>query len=149
MTKGADMSVPPLVETFYARIWNAGQEYVDDLLTEDFVFRGSLDTETTGRAAFMDYVCRVRGSLAQYRCEILSCVSEPPQAFTRMRFSGLHVAPFRGFEATGRPVRWDGAALFTFRDDAIASLWVLGDMAGLDAALHENVSFQNPWKQSA
>jgi len=141
------MSVHPLVETFYARIWNGGHEYVDDLLTPDFVFRGSLGTETTGRVAFMDYVCRVRGSLAQYHCEIVTCVTEPPQAFARMRFSGLHVAPFRGFEPTGKPVHWEGAALFTFRDKAIASLWVLGDLAGLDALLQDNVSFQNPWGQ--
>ena len=140
------MGVHPLVEAFYARIWNAGQEYVDDLLTEDFAFRGSLGTETAGRPAFMDYVYRVRGSLAQYHCEILTCVTELPHAFARMRFSGLHVAPFRGFEPTGKLVHWGGAALFTFRDDAIASLWVLGDLAGLDAVLQDNASFQNPWK---
>ena len=142
------MSVHPLVEAFYARIWNAGQEYVDDLLAEDFVFRGSLGTETTGRTAFMEYVYRVRGSLAQYHCEILACVTELPHAFARMRFSGLHVAPFRGYEPTGKPVQWEGAALFTFRDDIIASLWVLGDLAGLDAVLHKNASSQNPWRTS-
>lgn len=142
------MSVHPLVEAFYARIWNAGQEYVDDLLTEDFAFRGSLGARTAGRPAFMQYVYGVRGSLAQYHCAILACVSEPPNAFARMRFSGLHVAPFRGYEPTGKPVRWDGAALFTFRGEAIASLWVLGDLAGLDAVLQRNASPHNPWKQS-
>jgi predicted ester cyclase len=140
------MTVHPLVEAFYARIWNAGQEYVDDVLTEDFAFRGSLGAETSGRPAFMDYVYRVRGSLAQYRCDILTCVTELPQAFARMRFSGLHVAPFRGFEPTGKAVHWDGAALFTFRGEAIASLWVLGDLAGLDAVLQSNASSQNPWR---
>ncbi len=139
------MSVHPLVEAFYARIWNAGQEYVDDLLTEDFVFRGSLAAETTGRPAFMEYVYRVRGSLAQYHCEILACVTESPNAFARMRFSGLHVAPFRGYEPTGMPVQWDGAALFTFRGDLIASLWVLGDLAGLDGVLRSNAAAGNPW----
>ena len=142
------MSVHPLVEAFYARIWDGGQEYVDDLLTEDFAFRGSLAAETAGRAAFMDYVYHVRGSLAQYHCEILACVTETPHAFARMRFSGLHVAPFRGFEPTGGPVQWEGAALFTFRDDLIASLWVLGDLAGLDAALRHNANPRNPWNPS-
>ena len=142
------MSVPALVEAFYARIWSAGQEYVDDLLTEDFVFRGSLGAETTGRPAFMDYVYGVRGSLAQYHCDILACVTELPNAFARMRFSGLHVAPFRGFEPTGKPLHWEGAALFTFRGELIASLWVLGDLTGLDAALQDNASIQNPWKLS-
>ena len=139
------MSVHPLVEAFYARIWNAGQEFVDDLLTDDFAFRGSLGTQSTGRVAFMEYVYGVRGSLAQYHCEIVTCVTELPNAFARMRFSGLHVAPFRGFEPTGKPVHWDGAALFTFRAEAIASLWVLGDLAGLDALLHTNAAPGNPW----
>lgn len=132
------MSVHPLVEAFYARIWNSGQEYVDDLLTEDFSFRGSLGAKTVGRPGFMEYVYRVRGTLAQYHCEILDCVTQSPQAFARMRFSGLHVAPFRGFEPTGRPVHWDGAALFTFRGNMIAELWVLGDLAGLDDVLRRN-----------
>jgi predicted ester cyclase len=139
------MSVHPLVEAFYDRIWNSGQEYVDDLLTEDFAFRGSLGSATKGRPAFMDYVCLVRGSLAHYHCEILACVTEAPHAFARMRFSGLHVAPFRGFEPTGKPVHWEGAALFEFRDEAIASLWVLGDLAGLDDLLRRNVNPNNPW----
>lgn len=142
------MSVHPLVQAFYDRIWNAGQEYVDDLLTEDFSFRGSLGTATAGRPAFMDYVCLVRGSLAQYHCEILACVTELPHAFARMHFSGLHVAPFRGFEPTGRPVHWDGAALFTFRGETIESLWVLGDLAGLDDELRRNAQSNNPWSLS-
>ena len=143
------MSVHPLVEAFYARIWNAGQEYLDDLLAEDFAFRGSLGTQTSGRSAFMEYVYGVRGSLAQYHCEILACVTEAPHAFARMQFSGLHVAPFRGQEPTGKPVQWEGAALFTFRAELIASLWVLGDLAGLDAVLQRNAASQNPWKPAA
>jgi len=55
-----------------------------------------------------------------------------------MRFSGLHVAPFRGYLATGLPVQWLGAALFRFQRQVIAELWVLGDLAGLDAVLKNN-----------
>jgi hypothetical protein len=38
----------------------------------------------------------VRGSLAEYRCDILDCLSENQRAFARMRFSGRHAGPFRG-----------------------------------------------------
>jgi steroid delta-isomerase-like uncharacterized protein len=133
------MPTPNLVAAFYERIWNAGDlAAVSEMLSEDFSFRGSLGAELHGREAFKDYVRSVRGALANYRCEILACVSDGDQAFAKMRFSGLHVAPFRGFPATGMPVQWLGAALFRFERQAIAELWVLGDLAGLDEDLKSN-----------
>jgi hypothetical protein len=57
-----------------------------------------------------------------------------------MRFSGVHVAPFRGFAPTGKLIQWQGAALFTFRGGAVCDLWVLGDLAGLDDLLHGNAN---------
>lgn len=132
------MSTPHLVEQFYGDIWNRGDEDVARLLTTDFIFRGSLGTPARGHAEFLDYVRSVRGSLANYHCEILECVTEHPKAFARMRFSGEHVAPFRGFPPTGRHVDWIGAALFTFRDGLISELWVLGDLINLDASLRQH-----------
>ena len=130
------MSTPALVDAFYRRIWNAGElDAAFSLLTDTFVFRGSLGAELQGRDAFLDYVRMVRSALGDYRCDILDCVSEGDRAFARMRFSGRHVGEFRGFAPTGTPVHWSGAALFRFDGDAIAELWVLGDLAGLDAML--------------
>ena len=133
------MSTPTLVQQFYERIWNAGEEgAAAALLAEDFVFRGSLGSSTRGREAFLDYVRSVRGSLAEYRCDILECVSENERAFARMRFSGRHVGSFRGYSPSGKLVEWSGAALFSFDKDVIAELWVLGDLYGLDGVLRAN-----------
>ncbi|MBI4885653.1 MAG: ester cyclase [Acidobacteria bacterium] len=133
------MSVPPLVEAFYSRIWNAGDESaVGDLLTGDFAFRGSLGISTRGHHEFLEYVRSVRASLSNYYCAILSCVAEGLQACARMEFGGVHEAPLRGFAPTGKAVEWEGAALFTFRDGKIAALWVLGDLASLDERLRQN-----------
>lgn len=130
------MSTPKLVEAFYQRIWNDGDvDAAADLLTPDFSFRGSLGNETRGREEFKGYVRSVRGALADYGCEILSCVSEGNQAFAKMCFSGRHMAPFRGYEPTGKVVQWLGAALFKFENSVIAELWVLGDLGGLDTLL--------------
>lgn len=130
------MSTPTLVHEFYARIWNAGDlEAASALLAPDFSFRSSLGNELRGQDAFIEYVLVVRGSLSEYHCEVLDCVSEGDRAFAKMRFSGLHTAEFRGFPPTGRPVEWLGAALFRFEGDSIADLWVLGDVQGLDAML--------------
>lgn len=115
------VSTPKLVQAFYERIWNKGDcGAVPELLAEGFAFRGSLGSELRGREAFVHYVRSVRGSLSNYRCEILDCVSEGDQAFARMRFCGLHTGPFRGYAPTGRLVSWDGAALFRFEGGVIA-----------------------------
>lgn len=133
------MDIPPLVQAFYARIWNAGDlSAANELLGEGFSFRGSLGPELRGRKAFIEYVQSVRTALANYHCEIQDCVAENDKAFAKMRFSGIHVAPFRGFEPTRKPVYWQGAALFRFENQSIAGLWVLGDLAGLDALLAQN-----------
>lgn len=133
------MSTPRPIEAFYDRIWNAGDlDAASELLSEDFSFRGSLGAELRGREAFKDYVRSVRAALADYRCEILECVTEGGRAFAKMRFSGVHVAPFRGYPATRKPVYWLGAALFRFDDHSIHELWVLGDLAGLEMILKEN-----------
>jgi steroid delta-isomerase-like uncharacterized protein len=133
------MSTPLLVEAFYKRIWDAGDlAAASELLSEVFCFRGSLGREMRGRDAFLEYVRSVRGALTDYRCDIIDCVAERNKAFAKMRFGGIHVAPFRGYEPTGKPVQWLGAALFQFDAGCIAELWVLGDLAGLDAVLQKN-----------
>ena len=133
------MSTPALVDAFYTRIWNDGDvAAAEELLADTFVFRGSLGAELRGRDQFLDYVRMVRSALDGYRCDILECVREDDRAFARMRFSGRHVGEFRGFAPTRKPVAWAGAAQFRFERDRIAELWVLGDLAGLDAMLRDN-----------
>jgi len=128
-----------LVNAFYERIWNAGDLSACALLLKPgFVFRGSLGDELVGEDAFSEYVRSVRTALNQYRCEILDCVTEDGRVFAKMLFSGIHVAQFRGFEPSGKSVQWLGAALFHCEGGLISSLWVLGDLAGLDALLRLN-----------
>jgi predicted ester cyclase len=135
------MTTPNLVRDFYERIWNVGSHSaVGEILSENFVFRGSLGAETSGRAQFWDYVCEVRSALENYRCDILECVCEGSLAFAKMRFAGVHVADFRGYRPSGLPVHWHGAALFRLEDGHITELWVLGDLAGLDARLRSNAN---------
>lgn len=135
------MSTPWVVTAFYEQIWNAGVlDAAARVLTVDFRFRGSLGSELQGQPAFLDYVRSVRAALAEYRCEIVACVAEEERAFARMRFSGRHVGPLLGHAATGKLVQWEGAALFEFRGGAIATLWVLGDLAGLKSMLEANAS---------
>lgn len=133
------MTTPALVQDFYDRLWHRGDERAaPELLTTDFTFRGSLGPSMHGHEPFLGYVRAVRGALSDYTCEIVACVAEGEQAFARMRFSGTHSGPFLGHAPTGKRVSWQGAALFTFRGGRIADLWVLGDLAALEAQLREN-----------
>ncbi|WP_054121134.1 ester cyclase [Novosphingobium sp. AAP93] len=130
------MSTHSLVSAFYGRVWNAGERgALDDLVTDDFHFQGSLGAPVIGRDAFWGMVSFVRGALSDYHCTIVDCVTEEGKAFARMCFAGTHTAPFRGVEPTGQRVEWQGAALFEFAGDRIGALWVLSDTAALDAAL--------------
>jgi steroid delta-isomerase-like uncharacterized protein len=129
------------VQDFYDRIWNAGDfGAVSILLAPEFAFRGSLGQEMRGRDAFWQYAIAVRSALEGYRCDILDCVTEGEKVFAKMRFSGVHVAPFRGYAPTGKYVQWLGAALFRMHRQQIAELWVLGDIVSLEASLKTNAA---------
>ena len=129
-----------VVESFYADIWNRhDKRKIPTLLCADFTFRGSLGQAKTGHDGFASYVDFVHETLGEYRCDILDLVVEEPKAFARMRFSGIHRGEFCGYQQTGKPVEWAGAALFTFAGGQVADLWVLGDIHGLLQLLERNV----------
>jgi len=75
-------------------------------------YRSIVSNRAIGTFGFTDQMAR----------EILTCVAEGNQAFAQMRFSGTHVGRFRGQSPTRKPVQWLGAALFGFKDGAIAEL---------------------------
>jgi orotate phosphoribosyltransferase len=130
--KRAQRGPRALVQEFYAEIWNRHDtSWIPRLVTPDFAFRGSLGPSLIGEDAFRSYVDMIHSALGGYRCDILDLVVEGNRAFARMCFSGIHRGDLLGHPATGKPVEWAGAALFTFRSGRIAELWVLGDVHGL------------------
>lgn len=124
---------------FYDEIWNEdNKEVVPDVLHESFKFRGSLGSERQGHDAFIEYLDMIHAALGDYRCEIKEMVSEKSKVFAKMQFSGTHQGEFMGIKSTGRHLVWDGAALFHFKNGKVISLWVLGDIASLQAQLNED-----------
>ena len=129
------------VIAFYEDVWNRGNKArVPSLFHEGFTFRGSLGPERRGYAEFCDYVDAVTGALADYLCTVQTVVAEADKAFAKVLFSGVHRAEFLGFPPTGKPVSWIAAALFTFVDEKISDLWVLGDLDGLHKQLAANAA---------
>ena len=129
------------VQRFYRDLWNKHDKTaIPEVLHHDFTFRGSLGEEKRGHSGFADYVDMVHHALSDYHCQIDELVIEPPKAFARMTFQGIHVNPFRGFEPTGKSVSWAGAALFTFAGEKVKDVWVLGDLFGLETTLKKNAT---------
>lgn len=121
-----------LVRRFYRDLWNARDPYVAaEILSPGLTFRGSLGPEHRGIDGFLGYMEGVHESLGDYTCTIEDLVAEPGKAAARMRFAGIHRAPFLSFAPTGRAIHWQGAAFFAIEAGLIADIWVLGDIAAL------------------
>lgn len=125
-------AVEHLIERFYEDLWNRwDDEAVDDLLDEDFVFRGSLGTETRGRGEWRSYRDTIRAGASDFHNEIVALVVHGGQAAARMRYTGTHTGPLAGLQPTGRRFSYEGAAFFTGDASRLASAWVLGDLLSL------------------
>lgn len=124
------------VRTFYDVVWNAHDKgAMSSVLHEDFTFRGSLGDVKRGHVGFGEYVDSVHAALGEYRCIIEELVSEGDKVFAKMTFTGFHRGKLMGFPPTHRQVSWAGCALFTFKGERIADVWVLGDLKGLEGQL--------------
>ena len=125
-----------LIRRFYTDLWEAGDETAaPDILHPDLTFRGSVGLSKTGIDGYLDYLRLIRTALADYRCDILSLITQGDKAAARMRFHGRHVGEFLGVGSTHRRISWQGAAFFEMRESRLADIWVLGDTDALRAQL--------------
>jgi steroid delta-isomerase-like uncharacterized protein len=121
-----------LVRSFYDELWNRWDDtLVDDVLSPDFAFRGSLGTSTVGRDGWRTYRDTIRSGSADFHNHAVTVVAEDTCAAARLLYSGTHTGPLLGLPATGRRFEYAGAAFFTVDDGLLASAWVLGDLEGL------------------
>jgi predicted ester cyclase len=125
-----------LIERFYLEMWNRFDKSIfPDILTEDLRFRGSLGQSKSGHAEFGEYVDFIQRAFPDFSNEIEEIISEGDKSFAKLAYSGTHRGEVFGIAPTGRFIRYAGAAVFTFRGDRIAEVWVLGDIHGLISQL--------------
>jgi steroid delta-isomerase-like uncharacterized protein len=137
------MSASPkeLVERFYNEVWNrADESAARDILDADFRFRGSLGHERRGQDGFIEYMRSIHKALGNYVCVIEELIATDDRAAARMIFKGQHQANFLGVEATGREIKWAGAAFFRTNGKRITELWVLGDIDSIKQQLEPETS---------
>ena len=81
----ADDGTHALVRRFYDTLWNAwDDDAVDDLLAEDFVFRGSLGWATRGRSEWRAYRDMVRLGSPDFHNEVVDVVCDTRRAAARL-----------------------------------------------------------------
>jgi predicted ester cyclase len=125
-------SIGDLIERFYAVLWNQWDDSaVEDMLSPDFVFRGSLGQETSGRDGWRRYRDLIHAGSADFRNEILELVCDRRRAAARLRYTGTHSGMLLGLPATQRRFGYAGAAFFTADGPWLTSAWVLGDLDDL------------------
>ena len=121
-----------LIQHFYRDMWNQfDTSIIPDLFVGDLRFRGSLGQDRYGYAELREYVEFVQRAFPDFHNHIEDMVSEGDRSFVRLTYSGTHQGELFGIPATGKRIEYSGAALFSFRGDRIATVWVLGDMYSL------------------
>ncbi|MBF6559209.1 MAG: ester cyclase [Candidatus Binataceae bacterium] len=127
-----------LIHRFYHEMWNRfDKSILPELLTEDVRFRGSLGQNKTGYGELSDYVEFIQQVFPDFSNEIEEIISEGDKAFARLTYRGTHSADLFGIAPTGRTIQYAGAAVFRFRGDRIAEIWVLGDIWNLVSQLKD------------
>jgi steroid delta-isomerase-like uncharacterized protein len=121
-----------LINRFYHEMWNRfDKTIIADLLADDLRFRGSLGEFKTGRNEFGEYVDFIQRTFPDFSGEVEEIISEGDKAFARLTWQGTHCGELFGIAPTRRRIQYAGAAVFKFRGDRIAEVWVLGTFTGL------------------
>jgi steroid delta-isomerase-like uncharacterized protein len=121
-----------LVRRYYDAMWNRWDlSLVDELLSEDLSFRGSLGVAVQGRDEFADYVGTVRRAFPDFHNRIEELIAEGDRVMARLTYSGTHQGELFGILPTGKRVTYAGVAVFRIKAGRITEGWVLGDVHGL------------------
>lgn len=128
--------IDDLVRRFYADLWNRWDDSaVEDLLSPDFRFRGSLGQTVNGPDGWRGYRDMIRDGSHDFHNEIIDLVATEDRAAARLQYSGTHTGAMLGHDATGQRFNYSGAAFFRASDALLTEAWVLGDLQTLSAQL--------------
>lgn len=121
-----------LIDRFYNDMWNSFDTSVfGEILQPEVRFRGSLGQTKVGFDELAEYVDYIQAFAPDFHNTVVETISETHRTFARLSFTGTHQGEVFGVAPTGRRFEYSGAAVFTFVDNLIAEVWVLGDIHGL------------------
>jgi predicted ester cyclase len=125
------------VRRFYDEAWNGWDDSAaDELLADDFRFRGSLGRELAGRDEWRAYRDRIRRAVPDFHNEVVELVTSPGRAAARLLYPGHVCGALLGRLGYGRAIEYDGAAFFQCSGGRLAAAWVLGGLDRLRGQLY-------------
>ena len=121
-----------LIARFYNDMWNRFDKSVfAEILDTNIRFRGSLGQTKVGFDEFGDYVDYIQNFAPDFHNTVLDTISDGHRTFARLSYTGTHHGEIFGVAPTGRSFEYAGAAIFSFEQNLITEVWVLGDIYGL------------------
>ncbi len=121
-----------IIRRYYAEIWNqSNKALISELVHENVAFKGSLGSTQRGQRSLSGYMDFIHAALGDYQSRIIDMVAEGNKVYARIHYSGIHRGELFGYAATEAKIEWEGVAVFTFADDKISDIWVLGDINGV------------------
>ena len=125
-----------LIRRYYSELWNEwSMTSLEELISPDIVFRGSIGTAVKGIDEFKQYVNRTRSAFPDFRNHVEELIAEGERVVARLSYSGTHQGELFGFSATGVRIAYQGIAIFHFKEDKIVEGYVLGDTESLKRQL--------------
>ena len=112
-----------VVERFINLISNDRRELIEELVAEDYVYRGNDGEEYRGREGFREVLDTYRNAFPDLNLEVNKMVAEGDTVATWLTFGGTHRGELDGIEPTGRKVSSTSVQFATVRDGQIAEEW--------------------------
>lgn len=125
-----------LVRRFYSELWNAWSvRALEELISPDIVFHGSIGTAVKGIEEFRQYVNRIRSAFPDFHNHIEELIAEGAKVAAKLTYTGTHQGELFGFPGTGRKITYPGLAIFEFNEGKIVRGYVLGNTESLKRQL--------------
>jgi len=125
-----------IVQSYYENLWNKqDKSFIDKLLDDNIVFRGSLGVEAKGKKEFENYFDMILEAIPNLYHGVESIVAQNDQVAARAVYNGTHKGKLFDYEATGNRIKYNGASFFKIENGKIVDIWVLGDLNALHKQL--------------
>lgn len=125
-----------LVHRYYDEVWNAWNEAaLEELISPNIEFRGSIGTVVNGIAEFKQYVTGIRAAFPDFHNHIEELIAEEAKVAARLTYAGTHLGELFGYPGTGRRITYQGLAIFEFEQGKMVRGHVLGDTETLERQL--------------
>jgi ribosomal protein S18 acetylase RimI-like enzyme/predicted ester cyclase len=135
-----------LVTRYYEQMWNRWDfDLADELIADEFVFRGSLGRQVRGREEFKSYMRLVQSVFSDFHNRIEHIVACGSDLVARLEYTGTHDGELLGIRPSFRRIQYAGIAMFHSGSERLLSGYVVGDRL----TLLEQILGNSFWAPSA